>query len=81
MAACFIEHTKSFDYMDHNKLENSSRDGNTRHLTCLLRNLYAWQEAAVRTKHGMTDWFKIGKEVCQGYLLSPCLFNLHAEKS
>ena len=49
------------------------------HLTCLLRTLYAGQEAAVRTGHGTTDWFQIGKAVCQGYLLSPCLFNLHAE--
>ena len=49
------------------------------HLTCLLRNLYPGQEAAVRTGHGTTDWFQIGKGVCQGYILSPCLFNLHAE--
>ena len=49
------------------------------HLTCLLRNLYAGQEATVRTGHGTTDWFQIGKEVCQGYILSPCLFNLYAE--
>ena len=49
------------------------------HLTCLLRNFYAGQEATVRTGHGTTDWFKIGKGVCQGCLLSPCLFNLHAE--
>ena len=49
------------------------------HLTCLLRNLYAGQEATVRTGHGTTDWFKIGKGVCQGYILSPCLFNLYAE--
>ena len=49
------------------------------HLTCLLRNLYAGQEATVRTKHGKTDWFQIGKEVCQGCILSPCLFNLCAE--
>jgi len=49
------------------------------HLTCLLRNLYAGQEATVRTGHGTTDWFQIGKGVCQGYILSPCLFNLHAE--
>ena len=48
------------------------------HLTCLLRNLYAGQEATVRTGHGTTDWFKTGKGVCQGYILSPCLFNLHA---
>ena len=49
------------------------------HLTCLLRNLYAGQEATVRTGHGTTDWFQIGKGVCQGYILSPCLFNLYAE--
>ena len=49
------------------------------HLTCFLRNLYASQEAAVRNGHGTTDWFKIGKEVCQGCILSPCLFNLSAE--
>ena len=60
-------------------MESSSRDENTRHLICLLRNLYAGQEAAVRTKHEMTDWFKIGKEVRQGCILSLCLFNLCAE--
>ena len=60
-------------------MENSERDGNTRDLTCLLRNLYADQEATVRTGHGTTDWFQIGKRVCQGCILSPCLFNLHAE--
>ena len=61
--------------MDHNKLENSERDGNT----CLLRNLYAGQEATVRTGHGTTHWFQIGKGVCQGCILSACLFNLYAE--
>ena len=60
-------------------MENSSKDGNTRPPDLPLRNLYADQEAAVRTRHGTTDWFQIGKEVCQGYILSPCLFNLHAE--
>ena len=65
--------------MDHNKLENSERDGNTRHLTCLLRNLYAGQEATVRTGHGTTDWFPIGKGVRQGCMLSPCLVNFYAE--
>ena len=60
---------------DHNKLENSSRDGNTRPLTYHLRNLYAGQEATVQTGHGTTDWFQIGKGVCQGCILSPCLFN------
>ena len=61
--------------MEHNKLENSERDGNT----CLLRNLYAGQEETVRTGHGTTDWFQIGKGVHQGCTLSPCLFNLYAE--
>ena len=61
----FIDYTKAFDCVDHNKLENSSRDGTTDHLTFLLRNLYAGQEVTVRTRHGTTDWFKIGKGVCQ----------------
>ena len=66
--------------MDQNKLENSSRDGRIpNHLTCLLRNLYAGQEAIIRTGHGTTDWFQIGKGVHQGCILSPCLFNLYAE--
>ena len=61
-------------------MENSERDGNTRpSQTYLLRNLYAGQEATVRTGHGTTDWFQIGKGVCQGCMLSPCLFNLYAE--
>ena len=60
-------------------MENSERDGNTRPLTCSLRNLYAGQEATVRTGHGTTDWFQIGKGVRQGRILSPCLFNLHAK--
>ena len=60
-------------------MENSSRDGNTGHLIYLLRNLYAGQEATDRTGHGTTDWFQIGKGVCQGCILSPCLFNLYAE--
>ena len=60
-------------------MENSERDGNTSHLTCLLRNLYADQEVTVRTGHGTTDWFQIGKGVRQGCMLSPCLFNLYAE--
>ena len=58
---------------------NSERDGNTDHLTCLLRNLYAGQEATVRIGHGTADWFKIGKGVHQGCILSPCLFNFYAE--
>ena len=60
-------------------MENSERDGIPDHLTCLLRNLYAGQEATVRTGHGTTDWFQIRKGVCQGCILSPCLFNLYAE--
>ena len=66
--------------MDHNKLWKILKEmGMPDHLTCLLRNLYADQEAIVRTGHGTTDWFQIGKGVCQGYILSPCLFNLCAE--
>ena len=75
---CFIDYTKAFDSVEHNKLENSSRDGNTRP-SYLLRNLYAGQEATVRTGNGTTDWFQIGKGVCQGCLLSTCLFNLYSE--
>ena len=60
-------------------MEKSSRNGNADHLTYLLRNLYAVQEATVRTGHGTTDWFQIGKRICQGCILSPCLFNLFAE--
>ena len=60
-------------------MENCERDENTDHLTCLLRNLYAGQEATVRTGHGTTDWFQIGKGVHQGCILSPCLFDLYAE--
>ena len=66
--------------MDHNKLWKILKEmGIPDHLTCLLRNLYAGQDATVRTGHGTTDWFQIGKGVCQGCILSPCLFNLHAE--
>ena len=60
-------------------MENSEKMGIPDHLTCLLRNVYAGQEATVRTGHGTMDYFKIGKEVCQGCILSPCFFNLHAE--
>ena len=77
---CFIDYAKAFDYVDHNKLWKILREmGLPEHLTCLLRNLYAGQEATVRTGHGTTDWFQIGKGVCQGYILSPCLFNFYAE--
>ena len=65
--------------MDHNKLWNILKEmGIPDHLTCLLRNLYADQEATVRTGHGTIDWFQIGKGVCQGCILSPCLFNLYS---
>ena len=68
------------DCVDHNKLWKILQEmGLADHLTCLLRNLYAGQEATVRTGHGITDWFQIGKGVCQGCILSPCLFNLCAE--
>ena len=77
---CFIDYGKAFDCVDHNKLQKILKEmGIPDHLTCLLRNLYAGQEATVRTGHGTTDWFQIGKGVCQGYILPPCLFNLHAE--
>ena len=77
---CFIDYSKAFDCVDHNKLWKILKEmGIPDHLTCLLRNLYAGQEATVRTGYKMTDWFQIGKGVCQGYILSPCLFNLYAE--
>ena len=77
---CLIDYAKVFDYVDHNKLWNVIKEmGIPDHLTCLLRNLYAAQEATVRTGHGTTDWFQIGKGACQGCTLSPCLFNLYAE--
>ena len=77
---CFIDYAKAFDCLDHNKLWKILREmGIPNHLTCLLRNLYAGQKAAVRTEHGTTDWFKIGKGVRQGCILSPCLFNFYAE--
>ena len=73
---CFSDHSKAFDCVDHNKLWKILKEmGIPDHLTCLLRNLYAGQEARVRTGHGTTDWFPIGK----GCILSPCLFNLYAE--
>jgi len=77
---CFIDYAKPFDCVDHNKLWKSLQEmGIPDHLTCLLRNLYASQEATVKTGHGTTNWFQIGKGVCQGCILSPCLFNLYAE--
>jgi len=77
---CFIEYAKAFDCVDHNKLWKILQEmGIPDHLTCLLRNLYAGQEATVRTGHRTTDWFQIGKRVCQGCILSPCLFNFYAE--
>ena len=76
----FIDYTKDFDCVDHNKLwEILQEMGMPDHLTCFLRNLYAGQEATVRTGRGTTDWFQIGKGVCQGCILSSCLFNLYAE--
>ena len=76
---CFTDYAKACDCVDHKKLENSSRDGNIRPPDLLLRNLYAGQEATVKTGHGITDWFQIGKGVRQGCILSPCLLNLYAE--
>ena len=77
---CFIDYAKAFDYLDHNQLWKSLKEmGIPDHLTCLLRNLYAGQEATVTTGYGIIDWFQIGKGVCQGCILSPCLFNLHVE--
>ena len=76
---CFIDYAKAFDFVDHNKLWKILKEmGIPDHLTCLLRNLYAGQEPTVRSGHGTTDWFQIGKGVHQGCILSPCLFNLHA---
>ena len=76
----FIDYAKTFDCVGHNKLYKILQEmGIPDHLTCLLRNLYAGREATVRTGHGTTDWFQIGKGVCQGCILSPCSFNLYAE--
>ena len=76
---CFIDYAKALDCVDRDKLRKISKEtGILDHLTCLLRNMYAGQEATVRTRHGTTDWFRIGKGVCQGCILSPCLFNLYA---
>jgi len=77
---CFIDYAEAFDCVDHNKLWKVLQEmGLPDHLTCLLRNLYAGQETTLRTGHGTTDWFQIGKGVPQGCILSPCLFNLYAE--
>ena len=77
---CFIDYAKAFDCVDHSKLwKILKKMGISDDLTCLLRNLYAGQEATVRSGHGTTDWFQIGKGVCQGCILSPWLFNLYAE--
>ena len=76
----FTDHCKAFDCVDHNKLWKILKEMEIPyHLTCLLRNLYAGQEAIVRTGHGTTDWFQIGNGVHQGCILSPCLFNFNAE--
>ena len=77
---CFTDYAKAFDCVDHNKLQKILKDmGIPDHLTCLLTNLYASQEATVRTGHGTTDWFQIRKGVGQRCVYSPCLFNLYAE--
>ena len=77
---CFIDYAKAFDYVDHSKLWKILKEiGLPDHLTCLLRNLYAGQEATVRIRHGTADWFQIRKGVRQGCILSPCLFNIYAE--
>ena len=78
---CFIDYVKAFDYVDHNKLWEILKEmGVPDNLTCLLRSLYAGQEATVRTGHGTTNWFQIEKGACQCCVMSPCLFNLHAEQ-
>ena len=77
---CFIDYTKAFDCEDHNKVWKILQEmGISDHLNCLLRNMYAGQEATVRTRHGTMDWLQIGKGVCQDCILSPCLFNFYAE--
>ena len=77
---CFIDYTKAFDCVDHEELWKILEEmGKPDHFTCLLRNLYASQEATIRTRHGTTDWFKIGKGLWQGCILSLCLFNFYAE--
>ena len=79
---CLVDYAKAFDCVDHNKLWKILKEmGIPDHLTCLLRNLYASQEATVRPEHGTMDWFQIGKGICQGCILSPCLFNFYAYRS
>ena len=80
MYFCFIDYAKAFDCVDHNKLWKILKEmGISDHLSCLLRNLYASQEAIIRTEHGTRHWFQIGKEVHQGCILLPCLFNFYDE--
>ena len=80
MYFCSIDYAKALDCVDHNKSWKILKEmGIPDHLTCLLRNLYAGQEATVRTGHGITDWFQIGIGICQGCILSPCLFSFYAE--
>ena len=77
---CFIDYTKAFDCVDHNKLWKTLQEmGIPDHLTCFLRNMYAGQEVTVRTGYGTMDWFQIGKGIRKGCILSPCLFNLYAK--
>ena len=77
---CSIDYAKAFDCVDHNKLCKVLKEmGILDHLTCLLRNLYAHQEATARTRHGTMDWFQIGKGLYQGCIFSPCIINLYAE--
>ena len=77
---CFVDYDKAFDCVNHNKMwKILKKMGIPNHLTCLLKNLYVGQEATIRTRHGTTDWFQIQKGVCQGCILSPCLFNFYAE--
>ena len=77
---CFLDYAKAFDCVDHSKLWKILKErGIPDHLTCLLRNVYAGEEATVRTGHGTTDWFQIGTGVHQGCILSPCLFNLYSK--
>ena len=77
---CFTDYANAIEFVDHNKLWKILKDLEIPdHFTCLLRNLYAGQEATIRARHSATNWFQIGKGICQGYILSHCLFNLHEE--